>query len=185
MMATNPKLPDYPDFSSRKSSEPARVHMTREGKFPWPIVALIVGAALLVTIITVLPRSPHLTKLPSAGNIPAQPTGEQIQFTGVKIVPAPTGDSAYVDTIVHNTGKTAVTGVQVNGQFMGSNGGVAGNSTGTVQAMFGSASSENLTDAPIKPDESRPVRIYFEHTPKGWNHQVPALTVVNVTGTTL
>ncbi len=56
-MATNPKLPDYPDIPPRKpSGEPAKVHTIRQSKFPWPIVALIVGAALLVTIISVLPK---------------------------------------------------------------------------------------------------------------------------------
>jgi hypothetical protein len=29
------------------------------------------------------------------------------------------------------------------------------------------------------------VRIYFERTPAGWNHQMPELTVTNVTGTAL
>lgn len=183
-MATNPKLPNDPNASPRKPSEPAKVHMIRQNKFPWPIVALIVGAALLVTIIAVLPRGPHVTKSPSASDIPRQPTGEQIQFAGIKMAPSPTGDSLFVDTILHNTGNSAITGVQVNGQFMRSNGTVAGNNTGIVQAMFGAASSEDLTQSPIKPNESRPVRIYFEHTPQGWNHQVPTLTVVNVTGTT-
>jgi hypothetical protein len=182
-MATNPKLPDYPDNSPRKPSEPAKVHMIRQSKFPWPIVALIVGAALLVTVIAVLPRGPHVTKPPSGADIPRQPTGEQIQLSELKMVPAPTGDSLYIDTVVHNTGNTSITGVQVNGEFMGSNGAVAGNSTGT--AVSGSTSSEDLTQAPIKPNESRPVRIYFEHTPSGWNHQVPALTVTNVAGTSL
>src|SRR4051794_5650932 len=49
-MATNPKLPDFPDIPARKASEPAKVHLIRKNKFPWPIVILIVGAALLVTI---------------------------------------------------------------------------------------------------------------------------------------
>ena len=184
MMATNPKFPDYPDISPRNSSGSAKVHLIRQSKFPWPIVGLIVGAALLLTIIAVLPRRPHVTKPESAADIPRQPTDEQIQFTGVKMAPAPAGDSVYLDTVLHNTGDTAITGVQVNGQFMGSNGAVAGSSSGTVQDMSGGASTGDLAQTPIKPNQSRAVRIYFEHAPHGWNRQVPELTVINVTGTT-
>jgi hypothetical protein len=185
MMATNPKLPDYPNIPARKSADQhGKVQMIRQSKFPWPLLGLIAGAALLIAIIAVLPKAPHVTKPPSAAEVPRQPTAAQIQFTGVQIAPAPVGDSLYLNAVLHNTGNTAITGVQVNAQFMGANGTVAGSTNGSVQAVFGGTSSEDLTQAPIKPSESRPVRIYFEHTPKGWNHQVPALTVTTVTGTT-
>jgi hypothetical protein len=42
--------------------------------------------------------------------------------------------------------------------------------------------TEDLTKAPIRPNESRPIRIYFDHPPAGWNQQMPELTVVTVTG---
>jgi hypothetical protein len=183
-MATNPKLPDFPDIPPRKTSEPAKLHLIRQSKFPWMIVALIVGAALLVTIISVLPKAPRVARTPSGAEVPRQPTGEQIQLTQVQIVPSPVGDSLYLNAILHNSGNSAITGAQVNAQFMGANGAVAGSTTGTVQAVSGGASSEDLTQAPIKPNESRPVRILFERAPKGWNHQVPGLTVTTVTGTT-
>jgi hypothetical protein len=184
-MATNPKLPDFPDIPPRKpTSEPAKLHLVRQSKFPWPIVALIVGAALLVTIISVLPKAPRVARTPSGAEVPRQPTGEQIQLTQVQIVPSPVGDSLYLNAILHNTGNSAITGIQVNAQFMGADGAVAGGTTAAVQGVSGGTSSEDLTQAPIKPNESRPVRIYFAHTPKGWNHQVPALTVSTVTGTT-
>jgi hypothetical protein len=184
-MATNPKLPDFPDIPPRKSSnEPAKLHLIRQSKFPWPIVALIVGAALLVTIISVLPRAPRVARTPSAAQIPRQPTLQQIQLTDVQIVPAPVGDSLYLNALLHNAGNSAITGVQVNARFMGSNGMVAGSTMAAVQSASGGTTSQDLTQAPIKPNEARPIRIYFEHTPKGWNHQVPALTVTTVTGTT-
>jgi Protein of unknown function (DUF3426) len=185
MMATNPKLPDYPDIPPRRSADQhGKVQMIRQSKFPWPLLGLIAGAALLIAIIAVLPKSPHVSRTPSAAQVPPQPTAEQIQLTNVQIAPAPVGDSLYLNAILHNAGDTAITGVQVNAQFMSANGAVVGNTNGAVQAVFGGTSSEDLTQAPIKPNESRPVRIYFEHTPKSWNHQVPQLTVTTVTGTT-
>ena len=43
---------------------------------------------------------------------------------------------------------------------------------------------QDLTQSPIKSNEARPIRIYFERAPKGWNRQIPELTVTTVTGTT-
>jgi hypothetical protein len=72
-MATNPKLPDYPDTAPRRSANPhGRVHLIRHGKFPWPIVALIVGATLLIAIIAVLPRGPRVRRPPLAEQVPSR-----------------------------------------------------------------------------------------------------------------
>src|SRR5437868_15063313 len=79
-MATNPKLPDFPDIPPRKSdkaSENAKVQMIKSSKFPWPIVILIVGAALIAAIIAVLPRTPHVGRTPAGAQIPRQPTATQ------------------------------------------------------------------------------------------------------------
>jgi hypothetical protein len=93
------------------------------------------------------------------------------------------GDSLYLDAMLRNVGNTEITGVQVNAQFLNGNGASAGNEDGVVQNSSG-GTTQDLTQAPIKPNDSRPVRIYFAHTPKGWNHEVPSLTVKNVTATT-
>jgi hypothetical protein len=160
------------------------VQIIRKSKFPWPVVALIVGAALLIAIIAVLPRGPHVTKPPAAAQVPPQPTAEQIQLTDIKIVPGPAGDAIYLDAVVHNTGNSAITGAQVSAQFMNKGGRAVGMETAAVQGLQGGTTTQDLTTGPIKPNEARPVRIYFEHTPKGWNHEVPQLSVTTVTGTT-
>ena len=97
-MATNPKLPRLFRHCSAPFSRPA------QQSTPWPIVALIVGAALLNAIIAELPRSPRVSKPPAAAQVPSQPTAEQIQLTDIKIGPAPAGDALYLDVILHNTG---------------------------------------------------------------------------------
>jgi hypothetical protein len=184
-MAANPKLP-HPsgNLPRRPKDDHARVEIVKKSKFPWPVITLIAGAALLLAIIVVLPRAPRAKNVPTGAQIPQQPTASQIQLTNVRIVPAPLGDALYLEAVLHNAGNTEITGVEVNAKFIGANGVAAGNLNAAVQALFGGTASEDLTQAPIKPDESRPVRIYFEHTPRGWNHQVPALTVTTVTGTT-
>jgi hypothetical protein len=186
MMATNPKFADYHNFPQRRPKDDhARVELIRQSKFPWPMLALIAGAALLIAIIAVLPRGPHVTKPPAAAAVPQQPTAEQIQLSAIKVVPSPVGGALYLDAMLHNTGNSAVTGVQVQGQFLGKKGQPLQTETGTMQGMTATgAGTEELTQALIKPNETRPVRIYFASVPKAWNHEAPQLTVSTVTGTT-
>jgi hypothetical protein len=187
MMATNPKLPDFSDVPPRRPEhEHAKVQTIRKSKFPWPILILIAGAALLIAIFGLLPRTPHVTTPPTGAQLPQQPTAEQVQLTNLKLAPAPAGGAAYLTALLHNTGNTAITGVQVQAEFIGRNGPVLATLTVPVQGFVGggNTTTQDLTEAPIKPNESRPGRIYFEHTPAGWNHQLPELTVTTVTGVT-
>ncbi len=187
-MATNPKLPDYPEGPPRKSTDDhARVQVIKKSKFPWPIAGLIAGAVLLIAIIALLPKTPHVAPPPTGAQVPQQPTAEQIQLTDMKLTPAPPpGTSLYLTGILHNTGETAITGVQVQAEFMGRNGPALASLTSPVQGVVGGSAdqAQDLTQAPIKPNESRPIRIYFDRAPAGWNRQMPQLTVTAVTGTT-
>jgi hypothetical protein len=145
---------------------------------------LIGAAALLVAIFALLPKAPHLTTPPTGAQVPQQPTADQVQLTDVKLAPAPVGGAAYMTALLHNTGNTAITGVQIQAKFLGRNGPVLDTLTVPVQGLADRTTTQDLTKSPIRPNESRPVRIYFEHTPAGWNHQLPELTVTTVTGTT-
>ena len=91
--------------------------------------------------------------------------------------------------MLHNTGNTAITGVQVRADFFGANGKNLESEMRPVEGIAGGTATQgmaaqNLTEAPIQPNQSRPIRISFERTPSGWNHQLPQLTVTTVTGTT-
>ena len=186
-MATNPKLPGYSQSTRRSEPEHAhaKVQQIRQGKFPWPIVALIAAGVMLLLMIAFLPRAPHVSAPPTGAEVPQQPTAEQVQLTNLKIVPAPAGGAAYLTGILRNTGNTAITGVQVQARFLGRNGPVLETVSKNVEGLTANGtSSQALTQAPIKPNESRPIRVYFERTPKGWNRQLPELTVTTVTATT-
>jgi Protein of unknown function (DUF3426) len=185
MMATNPKLPDYPSIPRRQPEHGhGKVQMIRQSKSPWPILAIIAGAVLLIAMIALLPRVPHLANVPSGAEIPQQPTAEQVQFTNAKIASAPTGDAAYLTAVLRNNADSAITGVQVEAQFLGRNGPILATIRKPVEGLANGTTWQDLTQAPIKPNESRTVRVVFEHTPRGWNHQLPELTVTTVTGTT-
>lgn len=186
-MATNPKLPDYPNIPPRKSADDhAKVQVIKKGKFPWPLIAVVIGAVILIAIIALLPKAPHVTQAPTAAQVPQQPTVDQIQLTDMKIATSPVGNSMYLTGLLRNTGSTAITGVQVQVQFLGRNGPALEAVTRPVEGLVGGPTGQpqDLTKAPIEPNQSRPIRIYVEHTPSGWNHQLPQLTITAVTGTT-
>ena len=182
-MATNPKLPQFPDIPPRRrTDQPAKLQIIKKSKFPWPIFILIVGAVLLAGILYFLPRAPRTKNIPVAAQVPQQPVPAQVQLTNMKIQPSPVGGALYLTGILHNAGNTPINGVQVQAQFIGKNGIVVQSQTGPVQGLVGGTSPQDLAQAPIKPEESRPIRVYFERTPAGWNHQLPQLTVTMVTG---
>jgi hypothetical protein len=187
MMATNPELPnnaqsDYAHARPTPVVNPPKPEPARGGKFPWPIVAAVAAAAMLLVILAMLPRTLHLAQPPSGAQVPRQPTVDQLQFTNLRIVPA-AGDGFYLKGVLHNMGNTDITGVQVEAQFLARNGPVLATIARPVEGFAG-GSTQDLAMAPIKPNEGRVVRISFEHAPRGWNHQLPELTVTSVTGTT-
>lgn len=124
-MATSPNLPDSPNIPPRRPGDDhAKVQGIRKGKFPWPVLMLVVLAALIIAILAILPRGPKITKAPDNANVPPQPTASQVQLSQLEVVPAPaggarTGGALYLDAMLHNAGTTAITGVEVSATFMG------------------------------------------------------------------
>ncbi len=181
-MATNPKLPDR-DRDSRDLRLHLRQNAPKSGA-PWVPIALLVAAVLLIALIAFLPRTPKVAPTPSAAEIPPQPTGEQIQFTNVKLIPAPVGNAVALDAVMTNAGGTDVNGVAVDGKFLGQDGRILATQRARVMGVEGNTAgdTQDLTQAPVKPNSQRPVRIVFDNVPAGWNHQMPELTVALVTG---
>lgn len=143
-------------------------------KIPWPVLMLFVLAALIIEIITILPRGRKTTKAP-------------VQLSQLEIVPAPTvggRSGVYLDALLHNTGTTAITDVEVGATFVGNNGTLKTINGLLVEDMPGTHHSHDLVSDPIKPNESRRVSIYVAEPPTEWNHQPPQITVENVSATT-
>jgi uncharacterized protein DUF2393 len=176
-MATNPQYPEQkrPHLHPRLQTPPKR-------SFPWPLIAIIIAAAILAALIWWLPQTPKKQLPPNAAAVPAQPTGDQIQLTNLKMTPSTVGSAFYVEGMLYNNGNSDITGVQVQAQFHGANGQVLETQTHPMEGMVGNSAIEtqNLTQAPIKPNQSRPVRVYFDHYPAGWNKQMPDLKVTTV-----
>jgi hypothetical protein len=184
-MATNPRFPEPRDRD--RDNERLKADLRRnepKSGFPWVVVALIVAAAILAAILIWMPRTPKAGMTPSAADVPPQPTGQQIQFSGAKLVPAPVGNEVALDAIMTNVGSTDVTGVAVTGQFMGADGKTIAAIPSQVMLLDpASGATKGLVQEPISANAQKPVRIVFQDVPQGWNHSIPALTVTTVTAT--
>lgn len=174
-MATNPKLPPQHEHPSLSMQPRSRV--------PWVLIALIVAAAILVALILWLPRAPRQGMAPSAAQVPSQPTGSQIQFANMNITPATTGNAFELQGRMTNQGQTDITGVLVDATFKSNSGQNLETVRVPVMGVEGGSNTatQPLTDAPVKPGETRSVRMDFTHVPEGWNRQLPELSVVTVT----
>ena len=172
-MVTSPNPPGSPNIPPRQSGDGhAKVRRIGKDKVPWPVLMLFVLAVLIIGIITILPRGRKTTKAP-------------VQLSQLEIVPAPssgrTGGAVYLDALLHNAGTTAISEVEVSATFV-RNDGTLKTIIAPVENMPGSHSHDLVND-PIKPNESRPVSIYVEEPPTGWNHQPPQITVEKVSAT--
>src|SRR5215472_5122208 len=82
-------------------------------KVPWPVLMLFVLVAVIIAIITVLPRGRETTKAP-------------VQLGQLEIVPAPAGGGhtggIYLDALLQNAGTTAIAEVEVSATFVENNG---------------------------------------------------------------
>ena len=175
-MATNPQ------HSEQRPHLHPRLQAPPKPRFPWPLIAIVIAAAILAVLIWWLPQ-PKKQLPPNAAAVPAQPTGNQVQLTSLKMTPSTVGSAFYVEAMLYNNGNTDITGVQVQAAFHGINAQVLETQTRPVEGMVGNSATEaqNLAQAPIKPNQSRAVRVYFNHYPAGWNKQMPDLKVTTVT----
>lgn len=180
-MATNPQYPE-PRGPRRVPDLHPQLKTIKKGKIPWVLIAIIVAAAILAALIWWLPQTPQRQAPPAAAQVPAQPTANQIQLTNLSMQPATVGSAFYLAGILHNQGNTEITGVQVQATFLGINGAHLETQTQPMIGAQGQNQTQNFTQNPVLPNQTRPFRIYFEHYPSGWNKQIPELKITQVTG---
>ena len=185
-MATSPQspLPSGPELTSREpSGGEVQDEVQNQAGFPWLWLALIVAAAVLLAFIVKVPIPvPRSARSARA----AAPAPGQVQLADLNMTLAPVGSAMYLDVSLHNLGVTSITGLQLRADFKGTNGQIIASQLRFVAGVVGGSNQnnvQNLVDAPIRPNQSRRVRIYFDNLPQAWNKTVPDLTVVTVTGT--
>lgn len=198
-MATNPKIPERESFTERRG--PMLVERPEQPTSAVPGVALAIVTAILLlgAIFYFMPRAPkNLNTAMSSASAPADSGPGQLELSGLKMTASPEGGAVNLDGKLSNDGPTEVNGVMAEIDFP-----LDGGKLGVVQApvqgiaMGNKANegkqtdtgkvtgdTESLTKAPIKPGESRAVRITVDQVPSGWNQQMPQVKVAATTGTT-
>src|SRR3954462_9191622 len=174
-MATNPRIPDrdvVPTLREQKNKKPGS---------PLVPLGILVAALLLIALIVWLPRAPKKSVPPSGAMIPAQPTGNQVQLRDLRVSPSTVGDQLYVYGKLFNGGDNTINGLNARVTFSDQNNQPLNTITSGVQAVDNGV-GKTLVDMPIKPNDTRDIRINIEHVPQGWNHQLPEIAVERVTG---
>ena len=176
-MATRPRIPE--------SQGPAQHSKFPVEKNNRPLIALIVAAAILAAVAGILPRALKAKASPAAARVTQQPTGKQIQFSELQGISEPTGGAFYLTGELANNGKTAINGILIELKFKNEAGKTLLRQRLPVESIVPGSNpprEQYLAEAPIKPGETRPFRIHVSEVPAGWNHQVPEMKIVTVTG---
>ncbi len=188
-MATNPQRP-LPPRSHLPSMEPVAEQTSDDVQVQrapvWLWLALIAAATALLILIEISPAPPPPREPKAATKPQVSLSPDQLQIAEPHMTIAPIGSAMYIDAILVNNNSTSLTGVQLRADFEGANGQIIASQLRFVAGVVGSSnenSIRNLVDAPVRPNQARRVRIYFDNIPQGWNQQTPGLSVINVTGT--
>jgi|SRR6185312_12696459 len=153
-----------------------------QSRFPWPLIALVVAAALLIITLWLSPRSNRASTRTNEGNAPA------LRLSGITLSPQAANGQENVDVYgqASNTGGQPITNAIVSAVFRDQSGKpilAQQQPMDRVEARNGgkSDSTRELALDPIKPGQTAGFRVSYVQIPDGWNHQLPELSVLQVT----
>jgi hypothetical protein len=106
-----------------------------------------------------------------------------LQLTAPRMTTSPAGNSMYIDAIVQNTSAQTINGIVAQVRFRAQDGSVAQAVEVPVQLVQqgGARITQDVASAPIKPNDTRPIRIAIDRVPQNWNHRMPEIQVSAVT----
>ena len=90
----------------------------------------------------------------------------------------------YIQAMVQNTSGQTINGIVAQVRFRAQDGSVAQAVNVPVQLQQqegGARVSQDIASAPIKPNDTRPIRIAIDRVPQNWDHQMPEIQVSAVT----
>jgi hypothetical protein len=155
-----------------------------QSRFPWPLVALGVAAALLIVTLWLTPRTNKAAT--GAINSSTQPAS-QVRISRVRISPEQVNNLANVDVYgeATNTGTRPVTQVLLSAMFHDKDGKTFQVQQEPMQRadVKGDkvADAKELAEDPLKPGQSTPFRVSYSQIPGNWDGKPPELTVLQVT----
>ena len=148
----------------------------------WAAIGFGVGlVVIVVAIVWFFSRSG-----PSSASGAPDPYASNLHFSNLKMSTAQNfvgSNVTYLEGTVTNAGPKTVTHADVQPLFRNSMSEVVGNDTVPLMVTEerpGYSDTVDLNKAPLKPGESRPFRLTFEHVSSDWNQQYPEIKVVSV-----
>jgi hypothetical protein len=175
-MATNPRIPEHRDVPTLVEQK------HKKSSAPLVLFGIFAAAIILAAILIWMPRAPRPSNAPSNAVVPSQPgaIGSQVQLSEIRLSPASAGSQMYIYARLSNTGNTAINALTVNVAFPSAGDGRPAGAVTAEAESYDNGQSQSLASAPIKPNQTRDVRIPIEGVPAGWNHQTPEIKVQDV-----
>jgi hypothetical protein len=153
-------------------------------RVPWPLIALIIAAALLIAILWLSPRSNRAaTKALNTNN-----QASQLVLSSIQLTPQTANNQTNVGVYGRATNATGqtITNAIVSATFHDEQGrsilvqqqpmqrvDAEGNERG--------APAKELAEEPIEPGKTAGFRVTYTEVPAAWNHKPPDLSVLQVT----
>lgn len=182
-MATDPRIPDALDPKGPGHTGGLRPQKPSGGR-TGVVLAIVVALLLLGAILYFMPQTPKVTAPSTAADVPQQPTGEQVQLQDMQMSMAPAGGSMYIHAMLNNNGQSTIDGLAAQVKFRAEDGTIVGAEEAKVMGLKQQGQTfteEDLTQNPIKPNDSRPVRIAVDRVPDKWNRSMPEIAITTVT----
>lgn len=154
-----------------------------QSKFPWPLAALGIAAALLIVTIWLTPRT---DKAASAIANNASETTSPVRIDSVRIAPEQLNNLANVDVYgeATNTGARPVNQVLVSAMFHNKDGKSFMAQQEPMQRVDVKGdkivATKDLAQEPLKPGQSTPFRVSYTQVPGNWDGKPPELRVLQV-----
>ena len=189
-MATNPRVPRYEEPPEERKQPQLIPNSDRlkpkrpGGGIPGLVIGIGVALVLLAVLVYFLPRMPKNRPPAAAAEIPAQPVPGELQLQGMQLIAGPDDESYYLDGNVTNTGLHSITGIMADVKLRDVENKVILDVQRPLQGMSikdHSLVSDPLAQDPIKPNDTRPVRLALNSVPRDWNHNIPQIRIVTVT----
>jgi hypothetical protein len=154
-----------------------------ESKFPWPLLAFGIAAALLIVTIWLTPRT---DKAASAIANSATDAASPVRIDSVRIAPEQLNNAANVDVYgeATNTGARAVDQVLVSAMFRNKEGKTFMAQQEPMQRVDVKGdkiiATKDLAQEPLKPGQSTAFRVSYSQVPGNWDGKPPQLSVLQV-----
>ena len=182
-MATDPRIPGSLDTSGKGHTGGLKPEPPTSGR-AGAILAIVTAVLILGAILYFMPRAPKASPAPTSAEEPNGPAAGMLQLSNPKMTTAPNGQSMYIQATVQNTSQQTINGIVAQVRFRTQDGTVARAVSVPVQLLQqegGARVSQELTSAPLKPNDTRPIRIAIDRVPQNWDHQMPEIQVRAVT----